>query len=141
MISAILTTLLPLISQVLEKYIGSKEKAKEAEKEILINLLRNKHKLDELRTQIIIAETKSESWLTRSWRPITMLVFVSLVVADWFGFTPPNLPLDLKLRLYDLIETGILGYIAARSGEKAMKSLAQAMTNRQKPKISDETDL
>src|SRR4051812_20702952 len=30
---------------------------------------------------IVEAEAKSEGWLTKSWRPITMLTFVALIVA------------------------------------------------------------
>ena len=44
------------------------------------------------RARIITAEAKSESWITRSWRPITMLSFVGATLAYWFGLTPESLP-------------------------------------------------
>ncbi|MEW5890749.1 MAG: 3TM-type holin [Pseudomonadota bacterium] len=30
---------------------------------------------------VVVAEAQSESWITRSWRPITMLTFVGLIPA------------------------------------------------------------
>ncbi len=38
------------------------------------------------RTDIIRAEANGQSWLQRSWRPVTMLTFLMLVVADSFGW-------------------------------------------------------
>lgn len=63
---------------------------------------------------LIAAEANGASWLQRNWRPITMLSFLGLVVADSFGL--------LAFRLADqawlLLQIGLGGYVVGRSVEK-----------------------
>lgn len=71
--------------------------------------------------QIIAGEASSESWLTRMWRPLTMVMFVGIVVSFWFGIAPPNIdaPLSPTLeRIFRIIEIGLMGYIPARTIDK-----------------------
>lgn len=77
-------------------------------------------KLMEYQASVISAEAKGESWLQRSWRPITMLIFVFLVVLKWLGVTPPGITESVELQLMSLIKIGLGGYIIGRSGEKIM---------------------
>lgn len=71
----------------------------------------------------IVADANSESWLARSWRPITMLVFVGLLVARYFGYVPSNmLPEDITW-MNNMIEFGILGYGGSRTLEKVVSSI------------------
>lgn len=72
----------------------------------------------ESKTQIIVAEAKSGSWLTRNWRPLVMIWFAGLVGAHWLGFTPPNLSEETVLSLLGLVKIGIGGYVIGRSVEK-----------------------
>lgn len=80
-------------------------------------------KLMESRVSIITAEAGGASWLQRSWRPITMLTFLVLVVCDSFGL--------LKFRLADqawtLLKIGLGGYVVGRSAEKIAPSIADAL--------------
>jgi hypothetical protein len=75
------------------------------------------------RAAIVEAEAKSEHWLTATWRPITMLTFVALVVADQTGI--------LYFRLADeawlLLQLGIGGYVVGRSAEKAVTPIIGAL--------------
>jgi hypothetical protein len=63
---------------------------------------------------LVAAEAGGASWLQRNWRPITMLSFLGLVVADAFGL--------LAFRLADqawlLLQIGLGGYVVGRSVEK-----------------------
>jgi len=63
---------------------------------------------------IVSAEAGGASWLQRNWRPITMLSFLGLVIADAFGM--------LAFRLADqawlLLQIGLGGYVVGRSVEK-----------------------
>ena len=72
---------------------------------------------------IIMAETKSESWITRNWRPITMLTFLGLVVLDQTG--------QLAFRLADeawlLLQMGLGGYVVGRSVEKIGPAAIKAL--------------
>ena len=70
---------------------------------------------------VIVAEAQGGSWIQRSWRPITMLTFVALIVARWLGFTAPGISDELEVALLDLIKVGLGGYVVGRSAEKVAK--------------------
>ena len=70
---------------------------------------------------IIVAEAKGDSWLQRSWRPISMLFMLGLVGAHWLGFTAPNISDEVILKLLNIVQVGLGGYVLGRSGEKIAK--------------------
>jgi hypothetical protein len=74
---------------------------------------------------IIVAETQANSWLTRTWRPITMLTFVALVV--WSQFTGMEIPPDL----WFVIKLGLGGYVGGRSVEKSVASVVKVMKSKE----------
>lgn len=78
-------------------------------------------------SSIITAEVNSQSWLTRSWRPILMLTFGALIVARWLGWTAPNLSEAEYLKLWDIVQIGIGGYTIGRSAETVAATVAQAI--------------
>ncbi|WP_444901393.1 3TM-type holin [Microbulbifer sp. SSSA007] len=84
--------------------------------------------LEELRaaTQVITAEAGGESWLQRNWRPVTMLTFVGLIVAQWLGWTAPNLSEEQTLALLEIVKIGLGGYVVGRSAEKAVRAWKQS---------------
>lgn len=73
---------------------------------------------------VIIAEASSESWITKNWRPLTMLTFVGLLVAKWLGFTATGIGEAEQLALMDIIKYGLSGYVVGRSAEKIAPMLA-----------------
>jgi len=86
-------------------------------------------KLEELRSNIIVAEANSKHFLTANWRPITMLSFVFMLVWNYAGVPilswvsalfggPPVPPVELPAGLWAVITTGLGGYIGARTYEK-----------------------
>lgn len=80
---------------------------------------------------IIVAEATSESLLAKNWRPLLMLVFAGLVIAYWFGYTPPHLnePLSPALaEVFDIVKLGIGGYIGGRTIEKIVASIGLSKT-------------
>jgi hypothetical protein len=76
--------------------------------------------------KIIEAEASSSNWLASSWRPITMLVFLALVVADSFRW----LPSPLAPQAWTLLQIGIGGYTAGRSVEKIAPVIVKALTKK-----------
>ena len=78
-------------------------------------------KLLDAKMQIITAEAQSQSWIARNWRPISMLVFLSLVIADSFGWLANPLANEAWL----LLQIGLGGYVVGRSGEKVAKTLKE----------------
>jgi hypothetical protein len=77
--------------------------------------------------QIVQAEAASNNWLASSWRPLTMLTFVGLIVARWFGWAAPNLSEAEYLKLWDIVQLGLGGYVIGRSVEKVVPSIAEAV--------------
>jgi len=52
-----------------------------------------------------------------------MLVFVALIVARWLGWSAPNLGEVEALKLWDIVEIDLGGYVIGRSAEKVLPSL------------------
>lgn len=67
-----------------------------------------------VRADIIMTEANGQSWLQRSWRPVTMLTFLVLVVLDSFGV----LPFRLSEEAWALLKIGLGGYVIGRSAER-----------------------
>lgn len=101
-----------LQAQILQAQISTAERVMDYEKQLL-----------DSQTQIVKAEAQGQGWLQRSWRPITMLTFLVLVVCDSFGL--------LKFRLADqawtLLQIGLGGYVVGRSVEKVAPAIADAI--------------
>ncbi len=74
--------------------------------------------------QIVQTEASSSNWLTSSWRPLTMLCFTGLIVARWFGWAAPNLTPEEYLKLWDIVQLGLGGYVVGRSVEKTATTVA-----------------
>ena len=77
-----------------------------------------------LRGSIINTEATGESWLQRSWRPITMLTFLVLVVCDSFGW----LAFRLAEQAWTLLQIGLGGYVVGRSAEKIVPKIGMMLT-------------
>lgn len=76
---------------------------------------------------IVTAEANSDSWIAKSWRPILMLTFGALIVARWFGWAAPNLTETEYIKLWDIVQLGLGGYVIGRSVEKTVPALAEAL--------------
>ena len=126
-----LQNLLPALLPVLGRVVGNlfpdpAEKAK-AEAEMLRQLLAAQFELEQAASRIIQTEAASQHWLAANWRPLTMLTFVVLIVARWFGWAAPNLSEAEYIKLWSIVEFGLGGYVIGRSVEKIAPSIAQAM--------------
>lgn len=126
-----LQNLLPALLPVLGRVVGNlfpdpAEKAK-AEAEMLRQLLAAQVELEQAASKIIQTEAASQHWLAANWRPLTMLTFVALIVARWFGWAAPNLSEAEYIKLWSIVEFGLGGYVVGRSVEKIAPSIAQAM--------------
>lgn len=122
-----ITAALGLGTAVIERIFPNPQDAAEAKLKLLE--LQQSGELAKLTAQssVITAEANSQSWLTRSWRPILMLTFGCLIVARWLGWTAPNLSEAEYLKLWDIVELGIGGYTIGRSAETVATTVAQAI--------------
>lgn len=115
--------LIPLLGGVLDKVIPDPTAAAEAK----LKMLELAQKGELVGAEIVKAEAQSEHWLAASWRPITMLTFVALIVARWFGWAAPDLSEAEYIKLWSIVEFGLGGYVVGRSVEKIAPNLAEAM--------------
>lgn len=83
--------------------------------------------IEQAAADIIKAEAQGQSWLQRNWRPLTMVVFVTLIVCRWFGFVAPNLSQEEYLKLWSIVEFGLGGYVVGRSAETVAKTVSEAL--------------
>lgn len=81
--------------------------------------------------QVVVAEAKSEHWLTASWRPILMLTFTAvvannLILAPYIGLMfGVNAALPMPAEVWELLQLGIGGYLAGRTIEKGLQTWKQ----------------
>ncbi len=78
-------------------------------------------RLLEAKTQVINAEATGASWMQRNWRPLTMLIFLGLVVLDCFGWLAFRLADDA----WTLLQIGLGGYVVGRSAEKVIPKVTE----------------
>ncbi len=117
------------VSQIIDKHISDRQTRDKLAAELQQSLLDHLSKEQEAQASVIIAESKSEYWLTANWRPLLMvllmgfLVLVGLIipVADLLAGRPvPYHPrwADLPAGFWDFLGIGMGGYIGGRSLEK-----------------------
>lgn len=106
-----------------EEKIDAKTRMLAVQTEMCMKVLDYEAQILQMQSSIIVAEAQSQHWIAATWRPITMLVLVSLVTAHWMGWTATNLSEEQILSLFDLVKIGLGGYIVGRSGEKIAKAI------------------
>lgn len=96
-------------------------------------VLERTSEIERAAAEVVKAEAQGQSWLQRTWRPVTMLVFVGLIVARWLGWSAPNLGEAEVLKLWDIVEIGLGGYVIGRSAEKVLPGIVGVMRNGRNP--------
>jgi len=90
-------------------------------------VLERTSEIEKAAAEVVKAEAQGQNWLQRAWRPITMLVFVALIVARWLGWSAPNLTEAEALKLWDIVEIGLGGYVIGRTAEKVLPELVNSL--------------
>jgi len=81
----------------------------------------------EQQASIIRVEAQSDSWLTRNWRPITMIVFVIIIANNYILYPYLSLfwskapTLSIPADMWSLLKIGLGGYVIGRTVEKIAK--------------------
>ncbi len=126
--------LLPVLSGVVGKVVGNMfpdpeqaDKRERTKQEFVTALIDQAQSIELAAADIVKAEAQSGNWLASSWRPLTMLVFVGLIVARWFGWAAPNLSEAEYLKLWSIVELGLGGYVIGRTAEKLVPNIADAI--------------
>ena len=130
MIAALIPILGPLLGQVVKSVFPNSEdelKRLELQNQIQLALINNSAAIETAAASIVRTEAASQHWLAANWRPLTMLIFVALIVARWFGLTAPGITEAVELKLWGILEISIGGYVIGRSVEKAAPAVAAAL--------------
>lgn len=106
-----------------EERLEIKAKLFQMQNEMSAKVMDYEARLLEAQTKVITAEAQGQSWLQRTWRPITMLTFLVLVVADTFGLTE----FRLAAEAWTLLQIGLGGYVVGRSAEKVIPKVTEVM--------------
>jgi hypothetical protein len=130
MFAALIPALLPILGDTLKRFFPDPEQAAKVQQEITLALLANQAAMNQAAGDIIKAEAQSEHWLAACWRPIMMLTFGALIVARWVGWSAPGISDAEVLKLWDIVQLGLGGYVIGRSVEKIAPSIAQAVSSR-----------
>lgn len=130
----LLSSVIDIGGKVLDRVIPDPKAAAEAKLELLklhqsgeLALLAADTDIAKARASVIEAEMGSGNFLAVSWRPILMLVFGGLIVARWLGWSAPNLSEAEVLKLWDIVQLGLGGYVIGRSVEKIAPTIADAI--------------
>tara|TARA_R110000765_G_scaffold77709_3_gene152811 strand:+ start:2217 stop:2633 length:417 start_codon:yes stop_codon:yes gene_type:complete len=136
MIGALLPILGPIVGNVMDRILPEdKNKRMEIERELNIALMQNSQQIEQAAASVILAESKSEHFITATWRPILMLTITAIV--GWNYLLAPlvelavrmyagdQVPLSIPLpeELWNLLMIGVGGYVVGRSGEKIAKNI------------------
>jgi hypothetical protein len=127
MIAALLPALVPILGKALGNLIPDASARAQAEAEVAKQLLASSAELERAAGEIVLAEAKSEHFLAACWRPILMLTFGGLIVARWLGYSAPGISEAEVLKLWDIVQLGLGGYVIGRSAEKIAPQIAAAL--------------
>jgi hypothetical protein len=118
----------PLLDLV-EKLLGRADLKDRLKAETRARMIDRDRALIDARRAVLLAEQGSESWITRSWRPLLMFLLMAFLL--FFGLIIPlmelalgrALPLEPQLEripepAWNLLALGLCGYVGGRSIEK-----------------------
>lgn len=124
---SIIGGLISALGNIFSKFFSAKEKQGEIigkGLDALGTLASSNAERERAAALVVVAEAQSESWVARNWRPVTMAIFVGLIVCRFFGLVPQNMsPMEYE-RLWDLVEIGLGGYVVSRSVEKIVSQIS-----------------
>jgi len=141
-IGALLPVIAPLLSDVFRRVLPEdRDKRAEIEREINMALVSNSSQIEQAAASVILAEAKSEHFITATWRPILMLVITAIVAWNFLLAplielsvtlaTGDQIPLQIDLpgELWTLLTVGVGGYTVGRSAEKVANNIGKRNAN------------
>ena len=127
MLAALLPALIPILGDALRRLFPDPAEAAKAQADLSLALLANANEIEKAAADIVRTEAQSGNWLASSWRPLVMLTFTTLIVMRWLGYAAPGLSEAEVLKLWDIVQLGLGGYVIGRTAEKIMPQIVQAV--------------
>ena len=149
LIGTIISALSGPLGTVADRYFDNKDDAAAFKNAVELEVLKNAKSIEDTAGQVILAEAKSEHWLTSSWRPLMMVIFVAVIAIHilvvpyiltpilWLLGSPIPELMDIPEQVWTLLTIGIGGYVGGRSIEKATKSVAEIVSNKKSNDLND----
>jgi hypothetical protein len=105
--------------------LALKEPLLRLQTEILSDMVEVEKTILDAQARVIEAEARSDSFLAKNWRPITMLSFLAMIAWGQFGGPP------VPEQMWPLLQIGLGGYVIGRSVEKTVEVGARALKDRE----------
>ena len=134
LLGGIISSLSGPLGTVAERYFDNKDEQQAFKNAVELEILKNQSKFQDLSSDIVLAEAKSEHWLTAIWRPATMLLFALVIAINiliipyilvpilWLLGVPLPELMPIPDQVWTLITVGLGGYVGGRSGEKMVRA-------------------
>lgn len=116
-----LTTLINAIGETVDRLTLPAREKRQLEAELTEKLQTHVEKLAEEQSSVLREEARG-NWLQRSWRPLVMLTFATIILTGTFVSLPT---LADTSRFWDLLEIGLGGYVIGRGGEKILQTITR----------------
>lgn len=117
------------ISAVIDAYVSDLELRRKLKAELEMKLVDHLGQALAVQRDVITTEARSDFWLTRSWRPLLMILAMSIIA--FYGLGLPTIEVlagypimfrprwsDIPPDMWELLTIGIGGYVGGRSVEK-----------------------
>jgi hypothetical protein len=117
------------IDSVLGRFFEDKDKAAEAAHELRLSMLDHEQTAQRVARDVVVAEAKSEHWITSAWRPIVMLMFAVMIGNNYIiapyldAILGTSVMFEMPEQAWSLLSIGLGGYVLGRSGEKIAKEI------------------
>ena len=115
------------VDNVLGRFFEDKDKAAEAAQELRLAMLDHEQTAQQVARDVVVAEAKSEHWITSAWRPLVMIMF-AVMIGNNFIIAPyldaifgTSVMFDMPEQAWSLLSVGLGGYVVGRSAEKVMR--------------------
>ena len=144
LIGTIISALSGPLGTVADRYFDNVDDKEAFKNSVELEILKNQKNITDQAGNIILAEAKSESWLTSSWRPLMMVIFVAVIAIQvlivpyfltpflWLIGVPLPELMPIPDQVWNLLTIGIGGYVGGRSIEKATKSISEVVAKSKK---------
>jgi hypothetical protein len=105
-------------------------KRMELQQQLQLALLQQSAAIEAASADIVKTEAASSHWLAANWRPMLMVFFAGLIGARWFGWSAQGISETEYLKLWDIVQLGLGGYVIGRSAEKTLPGVVAALKSK-----------
>ena len=115
------------VDDVLGRFFQDKDKAAEAAQELRLAMMEHEQTAQQVARDVVVAEAKSEYWVTSAWRPLVMIMFAVMIGNNYIiapyldAIFGTSVMFDMPDQAWNMLSVGLGGYVVGRSAEKTMK--------------------